>query len=386
MSSNKKTKVIIIQKSFSDYRKGIFSRLNDIYNLVVLHSNTDSGVKQVETNYSKKIKKIKYANKQTAIYLLCLKSIISFKPEVIIHEFTPSILSIFPIILLKNFLGYKFILWGHGFNMSKTQNKNSIIYRVRKWLINRADAVLFYGDKNKDYIQSVIPANKYFVAYNALDTDLFQSIKKELDDRGIEYIKNELQIKYSFNIIFIGRLLFEKVLPEYFISIIRNLNSEIENLGVYIIGDGPAQEELNRLIQINKLNNIHLMGAIYMREITSKYLYIADLLLMPGYLGLSVNHAFSFATPVVSFEQGEKGPFHSPEVEYVKNKLTGYLAKNYDVGDLCDFVIELYKNKSLQIEMKKEINYCVENRCNINNMANGFVNAINYVTLNNQTT
>ena len=128
------------------------------------------------------------------------------------------------------------------------------------------------------------------------------------------------------------------------------------------------------------------MGAIYMREITSKYLYIADLLLMPGYLGLSVNHAFSFATPVVSFEQGEKGPFHGPEVEYVKNKLTGYLAKNYDVGDLCDFVIELYKNKSLQIEMKKEINYCVENRCNINNMANGFVNAINYVTLNNQTT
>jgi len=373
-----KTKVIVVQNSFSIYRQGIFNRLNERYNFRLLHSKTNSGIKQIERNYSRQVGRIKYARKNTAVYLFCLKEIFQFKPDIIIHEFTPSILSLFVIVGFRKILNYKLILWGHGYNRSKKIKRHSLTFILRKWLINRSDAILFYSYRNKEIINNYIPNKKSFIAYNSLDTARLNIIYNDYKSKGKECIKEELGIKYKYILIFIGRLLNEKVLPNYFMGVVKNVLNAIENTGVFIIGDGPSKNEMILLAKKNNINNIHFLGSINDNKLSGKYLYISDLLLIPGYVGLAVNHAFSFNLPVITYEEGLNGPFHSPEIEYVVHKKTGYLAKPFDTEDMSNFIIEYLQNPDMQVMMKNEIQKCILEKCNINNMMHGFVECIDF--------
>ena len=145
----------------------------------------------------------------------------------------------------------------------------------------------------------------------------------------------------------------------------------------HFIGDGEYKNQLIQLTHEKNLkNNIRFYGKIYDDELSGKLLYCSDLMIMPGSLGLSVNHAFCFECPVVSLAQKESGPFHSPEVEYVVNNKTGFLADNFD--ELKNFVFNYLKNYEMQSSFKKEIKYCVNYTCSIDNMVDGFKNSIFY--------
>ena len=378
MNNERRTKVVVIQRIFPIYRKAIFDRLNKRYDFSLLHSRSKNGVKGTSSSYSINIGKIKYANKDTTVYLKCLAQIYSVRPDVVIHEFTPSIISIFPIILLRKFLGYKLILWGHGYNQKKRLNKNSIAFKIRKWLIEVANAIIFYSETNKEFINRIIPSDKYFVANNALDTDSLSIMYQRNKKVGLTQLKTNLGVSHEHVILFIGRLLEDKILPKYFVDVIKKVSNVFPGIGVYIIGKGPANKQIKEYLQNENVNNIYFLGEIYDQQLISKYLFISDLLLMPGYVGLAVNHAISFGCPVVTFSEGENGPYHSPEIEYLENYRTGYKAENYNSEDMANFINEYLVDKELQNKMKKEMEKMVENKCSIQKMESGFVSAINY--------
>lgn len=382
MKVESQIKVLVIQKAFSNYRKAIFDRLNNRYNFKLLHSYSKLGIKEINTEYSIEIGKFKYAKKETAVYLNVFSKLKEIRPDVIIHEFTPSIISLLIVVLFRKFLGYKLILWGHGFNIKRGLKNNGFIFRVRKWYIDKADAVVFYTETNRDIVIKLIPSNKYFVANNALDTDYFSKIHKEYRRAGKEKIKKALGIEYKHVVLFIGRLLEDKILPKYFIEVIQRVSNEIEDIGIYIIGKGPAEQVLSKYLSNKNLNNVHFLGAIYDEQINSKYLFISDLLLMPGYVGLAVNHALSFGCPIVTFEEGKEGPYHSPEIEYLQNYKTGYRAKNLDTIDMSNFIIKYLNSPSIQNTMQIEMKKMIEEKCSIDHMEEGFRDAINFCLYN----
>lgn len=117
--SQRKIKIVIIQRVFSNYRKPIFDRLSKKYNLLLLHSEINTGISQVKTKYSKKTFSFKYGKNDTNVFLCVLPSLLSFKPDVIIHEFTPSILSLYISYFYTKIFKKKIIVWGHGYNRKK---------------------------------------------------------------------------------------------------------------------------------------------------------------------------------------------------------------------------------------------------------------------------
>jgi glycosyltransferase involved in cell wall biosynthesis len=376
-----KTKIIIIQRILSSYRKPIFDLLAQHYNLTVIHSHNKSGIKQIETYYSKTVRIFKYWKKETNVFLCCFYNLLQIKPNVVIHEFNPSIISLYIVLLLKGIFSCKVILWGHGFNQKKRFDPlKDLSSKFRMWLINRSDAVLLYGNNAKCELSKYVNSDKMFVAYNSLDTVDLQNIKLELDQRGVDNIKEEISINEKYNLIFVGRMLYDKVLPESFIKIILNLSLKLESIGFHFIGDGEATKSLKEEIKNNNLDNVYIHGSIHDDLLLGKYLYVSDLLLNPGYLGLSVNHALAFGTPVVSFARGEKGPYHSPEVEYVIDGKTGFLIEDYNIDAICDRIIVYLQDDDLKFKMKKEIMKMNTSQCNINKMFEGFKDAINYVT------
>src|SRR4030043_1497020 len=169
MIENKK-KLMIVQKIFAHYRKPVFDELSKFYNLAVVHSVDDSGIKQVKADYSILVKKFKLGKDYTRVYLRMLFQLLKFKPDIIIHEFTMGIMSLFPVLLISKILKIKVILWSHGYNRKKGFNpQKSIGDKLRLFYVSMSDALLLYGDNDKVLFSKYVDKNKIFVARNTFD-------------------------------------------------------------------------------------------------------------------------------------------------------------------------------------------------------------------------
>jgi mRNA deadenylase 3'-5' endonuclease subunit Ccr4 len=106
-------------------------------------------------------------------------------------------------------------------------------------------------------------------------------------------------------------------------------------------------------------------------------------MVMPGYVGLSVNHAFNFDCPVVTWQQKENGPFHSPEIESLINDNTGFIVENHSIEATSTSIIKYLNSKEIQHQLKLNIRNMIETTCSINNFIKGFKDAIDYVLMKN---
>ena len=128
----------------------------------------------------------------------------------------------------------------------------------------------------------------------------------------------------------IGRLLRYKQ-PQLLLDIYDSLSGTFgDTLCIHFVGDGESLEELKLQVKERHIEkNVVFHGAIYNDLKNGELLYCSDLMIMPGPVGLSVNHAFNFDCPVITYKQ--------------------------------------------------DIRNIVENTCSINNFIKGFEEAINYV-------
>jgi len=374
-------KIIIVQKIFSHYRKPLFDNIDKIFDLTLISTNYSHSVSLTnvpEPNYRKNVSFIKYGKNETNFILDSISPLFKYKPNVIIYEFSLGVLSLIPTLLLARLLKIKFILHGHGYNFKNGFNPNkSILDKIRLWLIRNTDATILYSNSAKRKLSNHVSDKKLFVAPNTLNTNYLTSLKNKFEKIGKKNIKKDLKFSKKYNLIFIGRLL-ESKNPHYCIDVIQEyIKKYNDDIMFHFVGDGPLESKLIALTNEKKLNNnISFYGKIHDDELSGKLLYCSDLMVMPGALGLSINHAFCFGCPVVSFSQKKDGPFHSPEVEYIVNNKTGFLAQDFD--EFKDFIFNYLKNSDKQSLFKKEIEYCINYICSIENMIDGFKNAVFY--------
>ena len=84
-------------------------------------------------------------------------------------------------------------------------------------------------------------------------------------------------------------------------------------LGVHFVGDGPFLNELKAIAKQKGVEqNVFFHGSIHDDEKTGAMLYASDMMVMPGYVGLSVNHALNFDCPITTFEQRRRWAFSFP--------------------------------------------------------------------------
>lgn len=377
---NHPLKIIVLQPIFSDYRKGVFDKLSEIYDLTILHSKNKTGVKQINTLYSREITCFKYSPKETNRIFFSLPEIIKHKPDVFIHYLSVGVLSLPFTYLVCRIMSIKFVLWGHGVHRKHGFNPNkSVSDRIKLFYMKMSDAIILYSESAKTKIRCHLNDNKIFVAKNTLDTQILNTVKVKLQELGKNKIKNNLNLHCNYYLIYIGRLLAEKK-PEILLDSVVSLRNKISGtIGVIYIGDGPELNKLKFQVKSNRIPDIKFLGALHDPEITGKYLYVSDLMVMPGYLGLSVNQSLCFNTPVVSLMTTKDGPYHSPEVENIINHKTGYLAEN--ITDMMKWIEQYFTDGVLRDQMNTYIGHSQEN-ISIENMIQGFHNCFNYLQTN----
>lgn len=381
--NNNNISIVLIERIFPSYRKPIYNEVHKKRPFLFLHSvMPQSGIKQVDSEYSKKINHIQYGKKDSSVILFCLRQLIKIRPKIIIHEFSAGIISIIGVLIFARIMGTKLIFWGHMFNRTNGFNpQKNYIDKYRLWLWKMADGLIAYSYGEKELLlKHGIPSQKIFVAPNTLNTPLLLKYRDEMDLKGKAAIKKELGFNEDFNIIYIGRLYKDK-LPEVLIDALLELRIRgIKSLKLHFVGDGDQLNNLRDLVNTHQLQDyVSFFGAVYDDLYTGRLLYASDLMIMPGSVGLSVNQAFCFNCPVVTFEGNDGlGPAHGPEIEYVINGKTGFQIPNQSLIQLVDTVEKYFNSSDLQTEMKLSIKDFIENKCSLEKMTSGVIDAIEF--------
>jgi len=241
-----------------------------------------------------------------------------------------------------------------------------------------ADGVLFYTKMRRAFFVGILPPEKLFYAMNTVDTTHLLKLRDALKMQHTEHLKRELAMNGCFNIAFIGRLLKDK-LADHLLQVTARLKAKGVRVKTHIIGDGEELMNLKKISsELGVTNEVVFYGAIFDDEQSGKILYCADLMVMPGYIGLAINHAYCFDLPVVTYRQGSNGPFHSPEIDYLENGETGMLVEPYDIEALTACVLQLHQQPALLAKQKENVNRKVE-ELTIEKMESGFAICVEQV-------
>ena len=378
MVEKQKPKVLMLQRIFPIYRKPIYDSLAESYNFLLLHGKNDSGIHQIQTSYCQTVKSFQYSKNPTHVIFESFSYLWKCKPKVVIHEFAVGVLSLIPMYVCCKLLRVKFILYSHGYNRTKGFYPDTVwADKYRMFLMKLADAVVIYTKSDKQKLGQYIDDNKIFVAQNTLDRTQFLTIKNSLEQEGKDQVKHRLGFTHKYNLIFIGRMLKEKM-PEKLLEIYEILNPILPNkIGIHFVGGGDIAH-LQALVNKNNWQTaVKFYGAIYDDAKTGEMLFASDLLIAPNYMGLSVNHAFLFNCPVVTFAENNLIN-HGPEIEYVVNDETGFVIPDVSVEHMANAVINYLENETLQLKMKNNIKRKMETELTIDNMVKGFTDAVSF--------
>lgn len=379
-------KVLVVERIFSLYRKPVFDLVNQKVDLKVFFGKNKSGIRTAQTEYSESIPSFQYLRNDTSVLLFPIRKLLKNKPQVVIFDLAIGILNLPFIILICKLLGIKIAFWSHGYNRKigfHPEKRLSDKYRLFLWRLVNANIV--YGHADKRILQKYLSKKEVFVAPNTLDTPTLLKIKEKLQIEGKAQIRKRLNIKHKFNIVFIGRMLASKR-PELLIDIYSILKSRYNlTLGIHFIGDGEMLQPIKERVRLNVLeSDFYFHGPLYDDEKNGELLFISDLMIMPGDLGLSVNHAFCFGCPVVSFKRKNGIPAHGPEVEYVVNNKTGFLIEDSTPEAMAATINDFIRNNTLKEEFQKNIAFTVENIFPLEKMVGGVLDCIDYLTKGQQ--
>lgn len=377
--------IVIIQRIFPEYRKPIFDAIHREVDFTLLHSKNTSGIKQTSAPYSIQIKQWQYGKGDTRLFFRVFGFIRRNKPKIIIHELAVGILSLPLVVLARKIFGYKFILWGHTYNRKKGFDpQKSLSDKYRLWLQKKADAIITYsmGEK-EELVKNNINGNKIFPGLNTLDTNKFLPIRDSFRKIGKENIKQKLGFTHQFNLIFIGRL-YEDKWPQVAIEVLDLLfKKNFLSVGLHFVGSGTMEKSLVDYANKNGLqHNVFFHKEIFDEYKSGELLFASDIMIMPGCVGLSVNHAFCFDCPVITFESNNNIPAHGPEIEYIIHGKTGFIAKNRSVEEMAGIIYNYLSDAPLQDEVKINIRNMIEKTCPIEKLTGAFVDAIYYANKN----
>jgi glycosyltransferase involved in cell wall biosynthesis len=376
-------KIFFYQAIIPHYRVPIWERLNHELNgrLVVVHGQQPKGGAQSNRDSfpfpTFRVKNYWLIDGKLLIQPFWQPFTKFGKPDVVISSQGPRSLSLFPLLMYCRTHKVPLVLRGHG--GSKRRNISTSTHPVdyiHRWLVRQCDAFICYTEQSRDELAKITNVDKLFVAQNTLDTDILFSLRRKLEIHGKKGVREELSLTKSDNYMcFVGRLLKAKQV-DFLLKALRIIQSEHEKVGAVIIGDGPERGNLENLARELSLKDVHFTGFLPEWELSAPYLYASDILVNPGYVGLSVNHALSFGLPVITQETGADGPFHSPEVAFIQAGATGFFFKNSDSYDLAKIVLRALR------DVKKMSENCVryaEEHLTVDGMIEGHMKAIEFV-------
>lgn len=246
-------------------------------------------------------------------------------------------------------------------------------FYLRKYLRNAAAAWLHHGRFQKYPIYMLCAS-----AYMAADCAKFGNYKNRCYKWGYfpetkiyENIDTLVKAKKRNSLLWAGRFLDWKH-PDAVIRIAKNLKDDGYNFELNIIGTGPAEQELKKMIsEYNLENEVHMLGSMkpeqvrkYMEQ-SQIYLFTSDR--NEGW-GAVLNESMNSACAVVASHEIGSVPF------LLKDGENGFIYKDGDEEDLYRKVKMLLNNPDLCQQYGKQAYFTIVDEWNAETATKRFLN------------
>lgn len=342
-----KHKVLIIQNSIHEYRKPLYNKLSDSYDITILHSGKKT---YVQTDRYKEIITNKFVFRTIVFQGYVLTEAKSDNYDVIIamfdlHWIKNILLSMLPI-------DKPIIFWGHRYSESKNTNK------VKNYFLKKCSAILLYnGSEISSLVNNGIRGEKIFIAENTIHVENHENLSSSA--------------KSSF--LYVGRAQKRKKVDELLFAFYRIIDRIPEHITVDIVGDG---EEIKHLESLAKTLNIHhrvfFYGAISDHDILKLFFKKAIAYVSPDAIGLGAQHSFAYGVPVLTTSSGFKGA----EYDNLEHNINALLFKRFEDLDLI--LIQLINSPELVRRLGNNSYQKYIKSLRIEFMIKGFQDAITY--------
>lgn len=298
------------------------------------------------------------------------------RPAAVLAEDSPRSVSL-PFLL--RYAGHQQVgrlLWGHFSSNDRPFSASNLFDRYRIALARSVEACVCYTEPIAEMLRPYVPAERLFVARNTLDTDILFALYDTLAAEGRVAVRQRLGLPAEVPVlVFVGRLISSKGTDQ-----LLDVFSALRARGpahLLVIGSGPERGAMEARVARERIDDVHFLGAMPAWADSAPYLYAADLMLMPGYLGLAVNHAFAFGLPVVSQVSPDPAVrFHSPEVAFVQPGENGLLAS---CGNPEALLAAVEKVLADRIRFSRNAYAYARTHLTIDQMVDGLVAAVRYV-------
>lgn len=224
----------------------------------------------------------------------------------------------------------RWIWWGHGFHYQSTLQWGPWVLAretAKGVMTRRGDGLITYTEGGVDYWRRRGLAPDRVVAYrNTVDVDMLRREAGSVGEERVQEIRQRLGLQDKRVLLFCGRLYRDKQV-DFLLRAVSRLQQRGAPVGLLILGDGPERPCLERLAETLRLDDVHFLGEIVEPSESCVYFRMADLLTIPGLVGLAIVHGFAFGLPLATTMHG----YHSPEIEYLSDERNGMMTPHDEV-------------------------------------------------------
>ena len=246
---------------------------------------------------------------------------------VIVEQATQHVVN--PLLVAGQYLGGpRVAFWGHGRDHAIPEG-TGLAQRTKRVLSRRAHWWFAYTEGAADVVERLgFPRSRTTVVQNATDSRTLAHMVRMLPAEAVEELRMQLGVGQGPVGVFIGSMGPQKRLP-FLVEALDRLHARIPGFSFVFAGRGRMHQEVDAVAASRAW--VHRLGTVHGPDL-ARVLALADVMLMPGWLGLAVVDAFAAGVPVVTSASG----LHPPEVEYLRDGVNGLLVD--DGGDVKRYV------------------------------------------------
>jgi glycosyltransferase involved in cell wall biosynthesis len=208
------------------------------------------------------------------------------------------------------------IWWGHGYNFQASVRPSvatKIKEAIKRYMTKRADGLITYTAKGAEYWhRQGLPGSRVISYNNTIDVEGLRKAGAEITEEQRTELRHNLGLEGKHVLLFSGRLYAEKKV-DFLLRAFALLKKSYPDVALLIIGDGEERGVLEKSAKQLNLKNVHFLGEVVDPKGTAAYFSLADLMVIPGVVGLAIVHGFAFGLPLIT----TNSPGHGPELDYL---------------------------------------------------------------------
>jgi glycosyltransferase involved in cell wall biosynthesis len=238
---------------------------------------------------------------------------------------------------------YRLAFWGHGRNF-QAKKPLTLVEAAKRLLVTRVDWWFAYTELTERVVQEAgFPRDRITCLNNCIDTDAFRQQLQGVSPQTLGQLRESLGIRWDSRVaLYCGSLYPEKRIP-LLLDAALEIRKRLGDFHLVVIGAGSEAAQVQAASQRHPW--IHRVGVQH-GESKAAYFAVADVLLNPGAMGLTVLDAFCAGLPVVTTGSA----LHGPEIAYLEPGRNGVVAPDTP-REFADAVVDVLSSEQVLFKL-----------------------------------